>query len=52
MIYFIDILLFAIIGGVLAFANITFSDWHFWVILLCAIGSHVCGYIKGMKASI
>ena len=52
MISFINTLLFAIIGGALAKSDISISDWHFWVILVCAIGSHVCGYINGMKANI
>ncbi len=49
MIYFINTLLFAIIGGTLSLVDIDISNWHFWVILGCAIGAHVCGFIKGMK---
>lgn len=51
MIYFINTLLFSIIGATLSFANVNISDWHFWVILGCAIGSNICGYVKGMKDS-
>lgn len=52
MISFINTLLFAIIGGTLSLADVNISDWYFWVILVCAIGSHICGFVKGMRTSI
>lgn len=52
MIYFINTLLFAVIGGTLSLADVNISDWHFWVILGCAVGSNICGFVKGMTKSI
>lgn len=52
MIYFINTLLFVIIGYVLSLADVNISDWHFWVILGCAIGSNICGFVKGMNTNI
>ena len=46
---FIYMLLCAIVGGVLASANVRVSNWQFWVVLGCVIGAHICDYITGMK---
>ncbi len=44
---YIYYLLCAITGGVLSTANVTLSNWRFWVILGCVIGAYVCGRVNG-----
>jgi hypothetical protein len=39
-------LLCSISGGVCASANVDIHTWQYWVILLCVLGSYVCGAIR------
>jgi hypothetical protein len=34
-------------GFVMADANVTWRNWQFWVLIVCIVGSYLCGYVRG-----
>ena len=42
-------LLCAIVGFTLASADIFFTDWQWWVVLVCVICSYICGCENNKK---
>lgn len=46
---YIYYLLCAIAGFALSSADIFYSDWQWWVVLVCIIGSYICGCEKNKK---
>lgn len=45
---FVFILLCAIHGAVCASANVTISNWQYWVLLLCTCSAYICGFIRNI----
>lgn len=43
MSYIIYLLLCAVNGAVLATADISITNWQFWVITFCICGAYICG---------
>lgn len=49
MMNFISMLTYVIGGAVLASANVSVSNWQFWVLFACMVVSDICNYVRGLE---
>ena len=46
MAFLIQSILYSVIGVLLAVGKIYYTNWLFWIIILCILGSNICEKYK------